>query len=284
MKLLNHLNNKIARKIQKVSDRWAKHFWHHQPFCSSPLKTREHYRQLWETEKSVSYPTIDIIERALGFPAPQDWLHDLALHTQIVIKTSPLCYQHGRILYSVLRNFIAARLPSQQPITIFETGTARGFSAVVMAKALYDAQQAGKIITFDILPHTVAMYWNCIDDHDQMKSRSNLLAAWREDYVAPYILFIEGDSRINLSRISADHIDFAFLDGAHGYDDVLYEFKTVAIKQRKNDIIVFDDYNLRDFAGLVKAVDDGCAQFGYSKQVIDAGKDRHYVIARRLED
>ena len=29
----------------------------------------------------------------------------------------------------------------------------------------------GKIYTVDILPHDTKMYWNCIDDHDGMKSR-----------------------------------------------------------------------------------------------------------------
>lgn len=282
MSKLSHLGNIAARRVQKFSDRWAKFFWHDYPFGRSVCASKDQYLSLWEDEKASVYPEIDSLESRLGFSLDKAWMDDLALHTQIVVKGSPLCYQHGRILYAVLRDFIKNR-SDDAPLTIFETGTARGFSAVIMAKALKDSGCAGKIVTFDILPHAVPMYWNCIDDHEGTKSRYELLAPW-QDLTAPYILFIEGDSRINLSRVAADRIEFAFLDGAHGYDDVLFEFRTVAARQKIGDLIVFDDYNEKDFAGLVRAVDDGCRDMGYSKDILQAGPDRKYVVARRIKD
>lgn len=281
MTTLHHMIGTLARKLHKFADTWSKKFWHDYPFGKTIRASKEEYLALWQNEKSSTYPEIDRLEKEMGFSVEKDWLDDLALHTQIVIKSSPLCYQHGRILYTILRKYLSQRA-SSAPLTIFETGTARGFSSIVMAKALSDHSANGKIVTFDILPHNVSMYWNCIDDHEGSKSRKDLLQPWGE-LSGFSILFIEGDSRINLSRVCADHIGFAFLDGAHGYDDVLFEFETVARKQKIGDIIVFDDYNMADFPGLVQAVDDGCNSFGYSKEIIESGKNRKYVIAKRIK-
>lgn len=282
MTALSHASSILARKIQKFADTWSKKFWHDYPFGKSIRASKEDYLSLWQKEKLSTYPEIDLLEKEMGYSVEKDWIDDLALHTQIVIKSSPLCYQHGRILYSTLRKYLSDRA-SSEPLTIFETGTARGFSSTVMAKALSDTSTNAKIITFDILPHTVPMYWNCIDDHEGPKSRKDLLQPWKE-LSSSYTLFIEGDSRINLPRVSADHIGFAFLDGAHGYDDVLFEFETVANKQKMGDIIVFDDYNVDDFPGLVQAVDHGCTSYGYNKQIVESGKNRKYVIAKRIKD
>lgn len=281
MTTLHHASSILARKLQKLADNWSKKFWHDYPFGKSIQATKEDYLRLWTNEKQVTYPEIDQLENSLGFSVDKEWMDNLALHTQIVKKTSPLCYQHGRILYAALRKYLSEKA-SPSPLTIFETGTARGFSSIIMAKALRDANAQGKIVTFDILPHNIPMYWNSIDDHDGPRSRKALLAPWA-DLAECYILFVEGDSRINLSRVSADNIGFAFLDGAHGYNDVLFEFDTVAKKQKIGDVIIFDDYNTEDFPGLVKAVDDGCLALGYAKQVIECGKNRKYVIATRVK-
>lgn len=281
MKKLVHASNILARKIQKFADSWSKIFWHDYPFGKTVQASKDEYLALWENEKKAVYPEIDQLEASLGYAVEKKWMDDLALHTQIVKKTSPLCYQHGRILYATLRKYISERA-APSPLTIFETGTARGFSSIVMAKAIMDSHAQGKILTFDILPHNVPMYWNCIDDHDGARSRKALLNPWA-DLAEGYVIFVEGDSRINLSRVSADNIGFAFLDGAHGYNDVLFEFETVARKQKIGDVIVFDDYNEQDFPGLVRAVDFGCSTLGYNKQVIQSGKNRKYVIAKRIK-
>ena len=52
-----------------------------------------------------------------------------------------------------------------------------------------------------------------------------------------------------------ERINFAFLDGAHSYEDVLFEFNIIEKHQEQGDVIVFDDYNEKLFPGIVKAVD-----------------------------
>ena len=50
-------------------------------------------------------------------------------------------------------------------INILETGTARGFSSIIMSRVLINKKVSkGSIYTLDILPHNVKMYWNCISD------------------------------------------------------------------------------------------------------------------------
>lgn len=284
-----HLSNKVARKVQKAVDVWARSYWHTFPFGSEPRATKDQYLELWTQEKSRSYPEIDSFEQEKGMSIDLDWFHNLALHTQIVIKDSNLCYQHGRVLYSTLRDYLASTkdkwdngdLPaSARSITILETGTARGFSSIVMAKALCDEAVFGKIMTFDLLPHTQKMYWNCIDDLEGTKTRQELLLPWK-DLVDPFITFMEIDSRIGLSRTAMGRINFAFLDGAHTYDDVMIEFDMVQKRQEAGDVIVFDDYNMALFPGIVEAVDEGCKTWGYEQTILRSRDQRAYVIARK---
>ena len=284
-----HFSNKIARRAQKAADGWAMNYWHDFPFGRSPRADKQTYLSLWEEAKKVSYPDIETFEKKKGFTIDPEWMHELALHTQIVIKESVLSYQHGRVLYTALRDYTAGlkkqwdvdEVPvGQRMITILETGTARGFSAVCMARALADEDVCGKIITLDLLPHSVKMYWNCIDDHDGPKTRQELLAPWR-GLVDPYIIFIENDSRIGIRRAAMGRIHFAFLDGAHTYEDVMMEFDMVRQRQEAGDVIVFDDYNPAQFPGIIRGVDEGCERWGYSKDVFGDSLGRSYVIARK---
>lgn len=199
------------------------------------------YEALWEKAKSKVYKEIDEYELSTGYAIDKYWYHDLALHTQVVIKGSELCYEHGRVLYSTLRRFLEDR----DSVHIVETGTARGFSALCMAKAIKDSGKTGTIVTHDILPHDTKMYWNCIDDHDGQKSRAELLAPWDTSMIQ----FVTGNTKTTLQT---QKCDFAFLDGAHTYEDVKAEYaKLIGPK-----VVVFDDYTPSQFPGICRAVDE----------------------------
>jgi hypothetical protein len=280
MKKSVQISNKIARKVQKHADSWASAYWHRTPFCETPKADKETYLNLWEKARKETFGEIDALEQEYGFAADKTWLDDLALHTQIVIKESSLCYQHGRVLYATLSKFIKDN-PTLPSLNIIETGTARGFSSIVMSKALDDAKKDGRILTFDLLPHDQAILWNCLDDLNGPRSRRNLLKSWQA-LSDRYIVFIEGDSRLMLNRFRTGRIHFAFLDGAHSFQDVTAELAQIAPWQQSGDIIVFDDYSPSKFPGLVKAVDEGCMTYKYDKKVIKSKDDRAYVIARKL--
>jgi Methyltransferase domain len=257
--------------------------WFDNPICSQRLVSRDAYVELARDAIRRCYPEIDAFERETGFSIDQEWLHNLALHTQVVIKNSPICYAHGRVLYSALSRYLQAHPASSRSerLTIVETGTARGFSALCMAKALRDQDRAGVIVTLDVLPHIAPMYWNCIDDWDRgALTRAQLLHPWR-DLLNNYIIFHQGDTKLELPKVQVDRIHFAFLDGAHTFEDVMFEFEQIRDRQQSGDMIVYDDYTHSQFPGLVAAVDKICSEYGYRRADLQAHTGRGYVVASK---
>ena len=284
------MKKKLISKISRLHairffsifiDSVVNYHWNTFPFGNTIKGKKEDYMNLWENEKSNIYSSIDKFEKNKKYALDKLWLDNLALHTQVVIKPSSLCWQHGRVLFAKLSNWLNDNPIEDAPVvTIWETGTARGFSALCMSKALEDQQRLARIVTFDVLPHNQAMYWNCIDDYDGPKTRSELLRPWK-NLSSKYIIFQQGDSNITLKRTSAERIHFAFLDGSHVYTDVLNEFNAIKKYQKPGDIIIFDDYSISQFPGLVKAVDFICEDSNYLREDISAHENRGYVIATK---
>ena len=280
--VLNSLKKIVVRSLHLKIDNMANGQWYNSPFGKKPLASKDIYSTLAAEARSKVSPEVDSYEIDSGYAIDTAWLHELALHTQVVIKKSELCYQHGRVLYTTLSKYLNDNPPQNlcDSLNIWETGTARGFSALCMAKSLADQKRSGTIITFDVLPHTAQMYWNCIDDHDGMKSRAKLLEPWK-DLVERYIIFHQGDTRLEMPKVKAERIHFAFLDGAHTYDDVFFEFNQVRDSQSPGDIIVYDDYTPKQFPGIVKAVDHICKEYQYHRTDLKAHDGRGYVVAKK---
>ena len=165
-------------------------------------------------------------------------------------------------------------------ITVFETGTARGFSSICMAKALIDKDWKGFIVSVDIISHNEKMYWNCIDDNDGPSTRSELLSDWRKELSK--IIFIQGWSKEILSRIGLEHINFAFIDAEHSKEAVLKEFKYVSERQVKGDIIIFDDVSMDIYDGVCQAVKIIKNNGSYNIEYINFLDNRGYAIAKRI--
>ncbi len=267
---------KLATSLVEPIDRRAYAPFYNMPFGNQPKASAQAYTDIWNRAREQSWDVVDQYEQQSGFAIDSDWMHDLALLTQVVIKKSEICYQHGRLLYSALSGY--ARRQDVEYVNILETGTARGFSSLCMARALDDAGVPGKIVTFDILPHDIPMYWNCIADKDGPRTRAELLAPYA-DLVDRYVFFVQGDSKLQLNKVKLPRINFAFLDGAHTYDHVLAEFAHVRDKQQPGDMIFFDDYTPSLFPGIVQAVDEICDRYGYDKTPITVSEQRGYVIA-----
>jgi len=238
--------------------------------------SKEQYLNLFETERVAVYPEIDILEKKIGYSINKDWLDNLALHTQVVIKKSKINYQHGRILYSYLRKY----LYYNNNIVILETGTSRGFSSLCMAKALYDSKKYGKIYTIDIIPNDLPMIWNCIDDHEKKKTRVELLSPWK--HLLPYISFLHGKSKRVLHSLTLERINFAFLDAMHKWKDLHLEFKYVEKRQIKNDLIVFDDVTKGQFDEVIKYLKYIESLNKYKIKYLQSNSKRGYAICERL--
>jgi hypothetical protein len=276
------LQSKTLRGFNFWFDTLINFHWNNFPFGNKPIADEKTYLELWKNETQKIYPEIDLYEKTLGFSISTDWINNLALHTQVVVKSSPLCWQHGRILYSKFSNWMDEHHSEEyDQLKIWETGTARGFSALCISMAMFDMQRAGIIMTFDVLPHTQKIYWNCIDDLKGPKTRAELLKPW-QNLVNKYIIFQQGDSKMCLNKVVSDRIHFAFLDGSHTYKDVLFEFLKIKDYQKSGDVIVFDDYNSVQFPGLVRAVNFICEEFSYNIDVIYAHDARGYAIATKI--
>ena len=272
--------NRILRKIRYFYRGNDVNHFHDYPLGREPQATKEEYMAIWNKAKRKSYPKIDEYENKLQYRINDQWLHQLALHTQVVIKESEICYQHGRLLYAFLSDYVQKNEIST--INIIETGTARGFSTLCMAKALQDQKVEGKIVTIDPIPHNMRMYWNCIDDLDSAKSRVELLGDYI-DLINRYILFIEGKTEDTLDNIELSRIHFAFLDGAHTYDEVKNEVSYIIKRQKKGDLIFFDDYQEVYFPGIVKVVKELKLNRKYQVLIIKVNDQRGYAIGKKLE-
>ena len=250
------------------------------PFGKSIQADKEKYLQLYNKTIKNDDKNVVAFEKKCGFSINKAWLNDLALHTQIVIKKGDLNFFHGRLLYSILSKYINENKNNSElakPIMILETGTARGFSSICMAKALNDRNFQGVISTIDSISHEKKIFWNCIDDHDGQKSRSELLKKW--DKELQKIIFIQGWTDDVLSRLVIARINFAFLDAQHSKEDVLREFKFVSKRQKKGDIVVFDDVTKDLFPGVCEALEFIESNFSYKVERINFTSKRGYAIA-----
>lgn len=239
--------------------------------------TREQFLSLLdEADAFVSKDVAAYIDASKG-EVDGAWIKHLALHTQVTIKKSAINYAHGRLLYSALRNYLARQGDSSSPIAVFETGTARGFSAVCMAKAMSDADRLGSVTTIDILPHNQKMFWNCIDDLEGQKTRRELLSPWSD--LLNNITFLQHDTTTITTRLHMPRIHFAFLDASHTFEDVMNEFNFVEQRQQSGDIVVFDDVTPNTFPGVVRAVHAISSDYNYEVKNIASGDHRGYAIA-----
>lgn len=269
----------VLKRIRSLLYNGNVNRFHDYPFGREPLAHKEAYLEIWYKAKDCMYPIVDQFEKDNGFALDSHWLHELALHTQVVIKESEICYQHGRLLYTALSNYLQKN--NYSSLNILETGTARGFSSLCMTRALLDREREGKIVTLDPLPHNVKMYWNCVDDFEEAKTRAQLLRNY-SDLIDRYIWFMEGKSEEVLPKLGLPRIHFSFLDGAHDYQSVKFEISYVVPRQKKGDIIFFDDFQESYFPGIVKAVRELESKGHYKVNTLSVNDQRGYAIAKKI--
>ena len=76
------------------------------PFGKVKWAPKDKYRELHESALKVDDSELMKFEIKTGFQLNKNWWSNLALHTQVVIKKEPLNFFHGRLLYSLLSNYI----------------------------------------------------------------------------------------------------------------------------------------------------------------------------------
>lgn len=226
-----------------------------------------------EVNSFFSFKNIEII----------NFINDLALIGQVCIKKSKLMWLHGYLLYVSLDRYLKKNKELNE-INILETGTARGFSSICMAKALYDNNRFGVIHTIDVINNNKKIKWNCIKDIEGLHTRSELWKDTKYSHLLKYIKFYNGRTNNILKNnfLKNIRINFAFLDAQHDFKSLNFELNFVKNKQIKNDIIICDDYTIYNngklqFPGINKAVDEF---INYTKKIFfgnDGEKKRGYV-------
>jgi predicted O-methyltransferase YrrM len=245
-----------------------------------PLASKSTYLKIFKEASNFHDESISNLENKFGYKIGKIWIDELALHTQVTIKKSKINYQHGRALYATLRKYITEnKKNNSQIISIVETGTARGFSAICMSKAINDSNIKGKIYTIDLLPINKPMYWNIIDDNEKKKTRAELLEKWPNEL--ENITFIEGKTQSALKNLKIQRVNFAFLDAQHDFISVMEEFEYIKNRQKKGDIIFFDDVTKLKFPGVVKALKEIEREGLYFTEYLDGTKERAYVLAKK---
>lgn len=276
MKIKNFLKNKIINFLYSYP--FLQRPFPKNPFGYKPLSNKNNYLKLYRKAIKKKYKRIDLFEKDSGFSIDKIWFNELCLITQTCIKKSDLNFNHGRILYSLLSKYIFSRKDlDNNNLTIFETGTARGFSSICMSKAINDRNASGKIITLDCISHNEKIYWNSISDHEGKKNRSELLKKWK--YELSNIIFIQGWTLDILNRIGVERINFAFLDAQHTKNSVIKEFKYICKRQIKGDIVFFDDVTPNLFDGVCEAVKEVETKYPYKIERLNFDNNRSYAIA-----
>ena len=76
-------------------------------------------------------------------------------------------------------------------------------------------------------------------------------------------------------------INFAFVDGMHDMTNIKREFNFIKLRQKKNDIIIFDDVS-KDFPEIIKFIKDLKKLNEYKIEIISSDFLRSYAICKKI--
>ena len=171
-------------------------------------------------------------------------IDSLATDLCLTEKKSSVDWSHGYVLTAVIHKY----LTRQSAGVALDFGTARGFSAIIMAEGLKEVESTIPVLTMDILPHEEKMYWNSPVDRLGRRARSEI---WSSLNAANGIVFLEGPISRSLKILGVNRVRLAFLDSQHTREQVETELRFVTSRQEKGDLIVFDDFGSSGFNGVV---------------------------------
>lgn len=212
-----------------------------------------YYEEIWE-RRLTQYKQLTFSLDGVSYhltTQEAEFINQLALITQVTKNVSQIDYSHGFLLLSLLKR-IKKHHPNVQNLRYFETGTARGFSALTVAYIANELFQEYEVTTIDILDHLTKRYWNCIGDTKGRRSRQELLNGYSN--LLPKVKFLTKRTSIYMKENKSHRTHLVFLDGSHTYKDVRREFNWIAESQEIGDIILLDDVTVGQFDGICKFV------------------------------
>ena len=160
--------------------------------------------------------------------------------------------EHGYLIYKIVRQ----KLLDSESCVCLDVGTARGFSSIVMSRAIFDEKKNGQIYTIDIVDHRKSINWHRDKQKDDeplsntIISREKIWNKWFQQE-SLNIFPITGKSLDVLKDWKYGSIDVVFLDGCHQYQTVKNELLTLAPLMQKEGIIILDDYYVGEVVGTI---------------------------------
>ena len=152
--------------------------------------------------------------------------------------------EHGVLLYKLIME--GAR--GGKPLVVLDVGTARGFSAITMARAMLDGELEGRVYSVDVIGHHEPLNWHGTKQEADEPlagveiSRSEIWGRWFAEESA-LVTTINGRSMEVLKDWRHGPIDYAFLDGSHEYGDVRGELEALDSLMAEGGVIVVDDFH-----------------------------------------
>lgn len=202
------------------------------------------YNVVFQKERAHNYASVSGFESISGLAVDRERLEHAARVLACPLKVNAPNWQHGRIIYTLVRNLL---LGSQGEVLLLDIGTAKGFSALMMQWALEDSSNVtGRVVSLDIIDPMARVRRNTIAEVDGYKTLAEILKPWPE---SKHIEFVQSTGVHWLSE-HHEHIRFAFVDGKHKYDQVRLEAQLIAQRQLHEDYIMFDDVHIE---GVMKA-------------------------------
>ena len=199
--------------------------------------------------------------------------------------------EHGLLLYELVH-----RPDHERPLVILDIGTARGFSAITMARALLDANLDGMVYSIDVTDHHSQLVWHGEKNEPTEPlaglsiSRSEVWSRWFGEE-ASRVTPICGQSHEVLENWSTGPVDVAFIDGEHTHEAVKRDLVVLDHLMTPTGVIVLDDFHTgvsmgafrsRPVNGAVRLIGRAAKHVWPSmRERLRLGTGNEFVVAKR---
>lgn len=231
--------------------------------------TQDDYAAIFEAERRREYPAVTMLEQQFGYAVNRDRLEQAARVLACPLKAHAPNWQHGRVLYAMVRQYLAGR---SEPVTLMDIGTAKGFSALCLQWALDDAEALGAVVSVDVLDPNGTERRNSVLECDGPKTLAEFLAAWPE----AVRIYCAQSTGVDWLERHPGRVHVAFVDGKHSGAVVWHEGQLLAARQHPGDLVLFDDVQIDGVDMAVRQLE----QF-YTVQIVHINDERKYAIGVR---